>query len=183
MLRAPLCFFFDPGDPLCYVAIERVERLGSEIEWVPAAMPLPAGTLPLAERAARLYGLPLVWPERPAAGRPAVLRAAHYAQEVGAGARFALACARLAFAGGYELEDPGVLMEAAGAAGLDPHELRAAAADASRDAALADASQTLREHSIEELPALRLADGRWYSGVSALEWSPAYAGRAHGLAG
>ena len=181
-LRAPVSFFFDPGHPLCYVAAERIERLCGEIEWIPVALPLPPETDTVAAPVARLYGLPLVWPEEPTAGRLPVLRAAAYAHECGAGARFAVACSRLAFAGGYAL-DEGVVMEAAGAAGLDPRDVRDAAADASWDEVILEASETVREQGIDQLPAIRLADGRWYAGVDALAWSPVYGGRAHSLAG
>ena len=57
--------------------------------------------------------LPLVWPDGFPVAAPSALRAAAYAAEIGAGARFALAASRLAFCGGFDLEDPEILAEAA----------------------------------------------------------------------
>ena len=47
------------------------------------------------------------------------MRAAHYASEQGRGAAFVLAAGRLAFCGGFDLDDPELLAEAAAAAGID----------------------------------------------------------------
>ena len=62
--------------------------------------------------------LPLVWPEHFPRETPAALRAASHAAEIGAGCRFALAARRLAFCGGFDLEGPEILAEAAAAASL-----------------------------------------------------------------
>ena len=72
----------------------------------------------LVERRAAHLGLPLVWPEREATGRAAT-RIAVLATAHGRGAAFALAAGRLAFCGGFDLDDPDVLAEAAAAAGLE----------------------------------------------------------------
>ena len=47
------------------------------------------------------------------------MRAASYAAEQGRGAAFVLAAGRLAFCGGFDLDDPELLAEAAAAAGID----------------------------------------------------------------
>ena len=57
------------------------------------------------------------------------LRAAARASELGAGARFALAATRLHFCGGFDLDDPETLAEAAAAAGVPLDECLAAAGD------------------------------------------------------
>ena len=62
--------------------------------------------------------LPLVWPDRLPRRARGRSRAAAYAAEIGAGARFALAASRLAFCGGFDLDDPETLAEAAAAAGI-----------------------------------------------------------------
>ena len=55
------------------------------------------------------------------------------AAEGGHAAPFVLAASRLAFCGGFDLDDPEVLAEAAAAAGLGLPEVLAAAGDRSRD--------------------------------------------------
>ena len=62
--------------------------------------------------------LPLVWPEPFSDGGARARRAASFACELGAGAAFALAAGRLAYCGGYDLDDPEMLAEAAAAAGV-----------------------------------------------------------------
>src|SRR5438045_3453747 len=122
----PAIFFFDLASPLTYLAAERVERLLGTVRWRPVAAEAlhrrnpwadPAVREEAEQRAAAL-NLPLVWPERfPDPGR-AALRAAAHAAEHGHGAAFTLAACRLAYCGGFDLEDPEVLAEAAAAAGL-----------------------------------------------------------------
>jgi 2-hydroxychromene-2-carboxylate isomerase len=86
----------------------------------------------------------------------AALRVAALADERGRGAAFVQAAARLAWAGGYDLEDPEALVEAAGAAGLAADEALAAAADRSRDAPMIDEAGRLRVLGVCDLPAVRV---------------------------
>ena len=62
--------------------------------------------------------LPLIWPEPFSDGGRRARRAASFACELGAGAAFALAAGRLAYCGGFDLDDPETLAEAAAAAGV-----------------------------------------------------------------
>lgn len=158
-------FFYDVACPISYLAAERVERTLGEVEWVPApAVGLDGGarwtrfdaTRALAERAALAARLPLVWPDRfPATARHA-LRAASYAAENGAGASFALAASRLAFCGGYDLEDPEILSVAATSAGLSLEGCLLAARDPERDRPLWATARGLHARGVQTLPALRL---------------------------
>ena len=78
--------------------------------------------------------MPLVWPDAyPAGARVAMRVASLAAAEGGHAAPFVLAASRLAFCGGFDLDDPEVLAEAAAAAGLGLPEVLAAAGDRSRD--------------------------------------------------
>jgi 2-hydroxychromene-2-carboxylate isomerase len=70
----------------------------------------------------------------PPAGSREVARVAALAGEFGRAATFVLAAGRLAFCGGFDLDDTDVLIEAAAAAELDRDAALAAAADARRDA-------------------------------------------------
>jgi 2-hydroxychromene-2-carboxylate isomerase len=180
-IPAPLpSFFFDPSCPFSYLAAERVERVLGEVHWVPAAAsslqsPDPSQHVPLeaalahdpleqtrivmarAEHQALSLRLPLVWPDRFPAGSPAALRAAAYAAEVGAGGRFALASCRLAFCGGFDLEDREVIANAARAAGLSVRDCVAAAGNPRLDGPVHATARGLSAQGVELLPAVRIS--------------------------
>jgi 2-hydroxychromene-2-carboxylate isomerase len=170
-------FFFDLGCPLSYLAAERVERTLGDVRWVPAAAAaLPGESRPAhdlealrerAERGARVLRLPLVWPDHFPARVPCALRAAMRACELGAGPRFALAAMRLAFCGGFDLDDPETLAEAAAAAGVPLQECMAAAGESDRDEVLLSTTRGLRRRGISELPAIRVGR-RWFEGEHGL---------------
>jgi 2-hydroxychromene-2-carboxylate isomerase len=170
-------FFFDLGCPLSYLAAERVERTLGVVRWVPAAaVALPdAGRQPhelealreRAERGARALRLPLVWPDQFPARVPCALRAAMHACELGAGPRFALAAMRLAFCGGFDLDDPETLAEAAAAAGVPLQECMAAAGESDRDEVLLSTTRGLLRRGIKELPVIRVGR-RWFEGEHGL---------------
>jgi 2-hydroxychromene-2-carboxylate isomerase len=140
--RLRTAFFFDLADPGTYLAAERVDRLFPGLDWMPASLEALRVARGIAARTgdaqaearASILRMPLVWPERHPAPRPAAMRAASYAAERGRGAAFVLAASRLAFCGGFDLEDPEVLAEAAAAAGLGLRECLQAAGEAERDA-------------------------------------------------
>jgi 2-hydroxychromene-2-carboxylate isomerase len=176
-----VAFYFDVSCPFSYLAAERVERLLGAAEWIPAAgvalqrgnpwcgsdpAKIEAARARAETRAAELR-LPLVWPDRPPGDAPMALRACAYAAEVGAGARFALAAARLAYCGGFDLEDPETLAEAAAAAGIKLHVCLAAARDESRDGRLCATSRGLLSTGVLRLPAVRVG-GRWFGGERSL---------------
>lgn len=174
-LDLPPAFFFDVSDPLSYLTAEYVERSLGEVEWIAvdgnAIRDRTTSDLTVlrehAETRARALRLPLVWPDAfPAATRRA-LRAAAYACEIGLGARFALAASRLAFCGGFDLEDPEVLTEAAAAAGVPLDGCLEAAGESSRDDDLVELAHALRADQVSELPAVTVG-GRWFTGDAAL---------------
>lgn len=178
-------FFFDVCDPLSYLATDRVERLMGEVEWVP----VDAGLLRTggdgtgrpsadeqrvlrsvrnrADRWAHSLRLPLVWPDRFPAPARGAQRAAQFACELGAGGAFALAASRLAFCGGFDLDDPETLTEAAAAADLPLNECLVAAGETWRDDELRVASEALRGHGVSELPVIRMGE-RWLKGEAGL---------------
>ena len=188
-LELPPAFFFDVSDPLSYLTSEYVERSLGEVEWIAvdgnvvsdrAARDLTA-LREHAEARARALRLPLVWPDTFPAVATCALRAAAYACEIGAGAQFALAASRLAFCGGFDLEDPEVLTEAAAAAGVPLDGCLEAAGERARDDDLAELAHALRAHQVFELPAVTVG-GRWFAGDAALLGAGAVQSRAH-LAG
>ncbi len=175
-------FFFDLACPFSYLAAERVERVLGDVEWVPTAGRLlrqsgewsgPAAIRAHAETCAVALRLPLVWPDPFPSDTPAALRAAVHAAEIGAGARFVLAASRLAFCGGFDLEDPEILAEAAAAAGIGLRDCLAAAGDETRDIELDATARGLLSRGIQRLPAVRVGS-RWFAGDGVLAGSAAY---------
>jgi 2-hydroxychromene-2-carboxylate isomerase len=174
-------FFFDVSDPLSYLMAEQVERTLGEVHWIAvdgtALRDRAAGQSGMREHAearAKALRLPLVWPDTFPASTPCALRAAAFACEIGAGPQFALAASRLAFCGGFDLEDPEALTEAAAAAGIPLDGCLQAAGERWRDEELAEMADVLREHDIFELPAVTIG-GRWFAGDAALQRAGAVA--------
>jgi 2-hydroxychromene-2-carboxylate isomerase len=178
--RGRAAFFFDLACPFSYLAMERAERVLGDAEWIPAAacgLRLESEGEPprarveqvraCAELRALALRLPLSWPDRFPAHHPMALRAAAYASEIGAGARFALAASRLAFCGGFDLDDPEILAEAGAAAGMQLHDCLAAAADRARDRQLRATALGLAARGVRRLPAVRIGR-RWFEGEQAL---------------
>jgi 2-hydroxychromene-2-carboxylate isomerase len=156
-------FYFDVQSPYTYLAAERVDRMFAGLQWVPASLPARGGgavtceleRAAIAARAA-LLGLPLVWPVEPAVAGPGAMRVASLAVERGVGAEFVLAASRLVFCGGYSVEDPEILAEAAAAAGIDWREMLDAVGDAERDVAIEEVGRRLVAAGADRLPALRV---------------------------
>ena len=167
-------FFFDLACPFTYLAAERVERSFDEVIWRPAAtddlhrMSLVDDDLHTthmhraAEQRAAELRLPLVWPERFPAAVPAAMRVAAHAVECGRGGAFVLAATRLAFCGGFDLDDPEILAEAAAAAGIVLDGTLHAARDEGRDGAITDTGRSLAAAGADRLPALRLAHALYW---------------------
>lgn len=180
----PPAFFFDVSCPLSYLIAERVERQLGEVEWVavdgaslragsdvndtgPDQPPRHVTVRARADACARELRLPLVWPDRFPGPARCAQRAAAFACEIGAGPAFALAASRLAFCGGFDLEDPETLAEAAAAAGVPLGECLKAAGEAWRDEELEETADALRAAGITELPVLRIGN-RWFEGEAGL---------------
>jgi 2-hydroxychromene-2-carboxylate isomerase len=158
----PATLFFDLSSPYTYLAAERAERLLAGLEWQPAhvgmlhATELSEAGMRTASQRAALLGLPLMWPDghpRPVCG---AMRVAALAAELGCGAAFVLAASRLAFCGGFDIDEPDILAEAAAAGGIGLREALAAAGDLSRDGAIEQAGLSLLAAGAPELPAVRV---------------------------
>src|SRR3954454_14496200 len=161
-------FLFDLACPFTYLAAERVDRAFEAVIWTPASgTALRRGSFDgdgpgarrmrraVEERAAQLR-MPLIWPDRFLDEVPAAMRVASLASERGRGAAFTLAAGRLAYCGGFDLEDPEILAEAAAAAGVALDEALAAARDSGRDGALEAAGRRMLASGADRLPALRV---------------------------
>lgn len=172
--------FFDLATPSTYFAAERADRLFSGLAWRPALMP-GAATEPVggADLRALELRMPLVWPDgKRAAGRSA-MRVAAYAAERGQASAFVLAACRLAFCGGFDLDDPEILAEAAAAAALPLEDCLAAAGDRARDAEMEAAGERLRTAGADRLPVLAVG-GRLFAGEERLVEAAAAAKRPCG---
>jgi 2-hydroxychromene-2-carboxylate isomerase len=161
-------FYFDLSCPFSYLAAERVERAFDDVAWIPASadalrrscladddVAATAVRRAAEERAAALR-MPLVWPERFPTEGSAAMRVAALACEAGRGAGFVLAATRLAFCGGFDLDDPEILAEAAAAAGVMLDDCLRAAGDESRDGAIEAAGRALLAAGADRLPALKV---------------------------
>jgi 2-hydroxychromene-2-carboxylate isomerase len=160
--------YFDLACPFTYLAAERVERAFAHVTWTPAsAETLQRRSLAddretvdrvraAAELRAAALRLPIVWPEGYPKAVPAAMRAAAVAAGAGRGGAFVLAAGRLAFCGGFDLDDPEILAEAAAAAGIRLDECLRAAGDARRDGAMEAAGRRLLAAGADRLPVLRI---------------------------
>ena len=159
---SPATLWFDLASPSTYFAAERADRMFPGLAWCPVLPGPRSGRTPLATplrdlalRAAELR-MPLVWPDHdPAAGRSA-MRVAAFAADRAEASAFVLAASRLAFCGGFDLDDPEILAEAAAAAALPLDECLRAAGDRSRDAAMEAAGRRLTALGADRLPVLGL---------------------------
>jgi 2-hydroxychromene-2-carboxylate isomerase len=154
--------FFDLCSPYTYLAAERADRLFAGLEWRPASSdilswgrPDADGFCPAVERA-RLLGLPLVWPDERPYRVLGAMRVASLAAERGCGAAFVLAASRLAFCGGFDIDDPEIIAEAAAAAGIGLDDALHAAGDVARDGQIEEAGRQLLASGATRLPALRI---------------------------
>lgn len=167
--RARASFFFDLASPFTYLAAERVDRLFPGLSWRPALTEALHAGDPLsaaydretiqrtAEDRAVTLRMPLVWPDIfPSAARVAMRVASLAAEQGTSAAPFVLAASRLAFCGGFDLDDPEVLAEAAAAAGLGLPEVLAAAGDRSRDGEMEATALRLLSQGATRLPVLKV---------------------------
>jgi 2-hydroxychromene-2-carboxylate isomerase len=157
-VRPRVSFYFDLLSPWTYLAAERVERQFVGVRWRPVVPDVLApeesdeDARRVVELRAEQLRMPLVWPDTwPSAGRSA-MRVASLAAERGRAAPFVLAASRLAFCGGYDLDDPEALAEAAAAAGLGLEESLKAAGDLRRDGPLERAGLRLLAQGADGLP-------------------------------
>ncbi|MEA2390117.1 MAG: hypothetical protein QOK31_226 [Solirubrobacteraceae bacterium] len=173
--------WFDLTSPFTYLAAERAERAFPRLRWRPTyaalrhAHVLGESDRALAERRAEALGMPLVWPERVASHWRAAARAAAHAADLGRGAEFVLAAGRLAFCGGFDLDDPEVLAEAGEAAGIMPSECLAVAAATERDAVIEVATDCLEAAGADAVPTLQIGQ-RLFCGEHRLSEAIAVAG-------
>jgi len=175
-------FFFALDSPLSYLMSERIERALGDIAWVPVLGPLSeadgiascaqrrrraADSMRVAEREARILQMPLVEPEVFPVDSRGATRAAMFSAKHGAGQSFALAIARLAFCGGFDMSEDSVIAEAAAVAGLNHRDVVAAASDKRFDPQLNLTTRALWARGIDAPPAISVG-GSWFDGADAI---------------
>jgi 2-hydroxychromene-2-carboxylate isomerase len=161
--RQPV-FFYDLGDPLSYLAAERVNlAVGAVPEWEPvhaAASGLAVASAPRREavvRQAEELGLqPLRWPPAWPPDSTRAMLAARYAKHVGRAVAFSLAAFRQAFAGGRDLGDLDTVLIAGAACEMHPAALLKGMELRGVREGLAGAGARARALGLRELPALWL---------------------------
>jgi len=168
-------FYYDLGDPECYLAAERLLHALPEVpEWEPvlgAAGFAPAG-LPdldaLAHRAQALGLQPLRWPVGwPPQTRTAML-AATYAKQIGRAVAFSLAAFRQAFAGGRDLGDENTVLIAAAACEMHPSAVLKGISTRAVVAGLETATARALTAGVRELPAVAVGTDV-FAGAGAIE--------------
>ena len=167
-------FFYDLGDPECYLMAEQITTsLGVVAEWEPIdpgalglEVPSPDPTR-LAERAAELGLQALRWPRSWPPDTRRVALAATYAKRTGRGVSFSLAAFRQAFAAGRDLSDLDTVLIAAAACEMHPSAVIKALESRSVDGALAAATSRAAAAEVAGLPAIQI-NGQVFSGPDAL---------------
>jgi 2-hydroxychromene-2-carboxylate isomerase len=158
-------FYYDLGDPACYLVAERVmSELPIVPEWEPvlaADLGLPASSLDreTVERLAAEQGLQaLRWPSPwPGDGRLAAL-VATYAKHIGRAVAFSLACFRQTFAAGRNPADEDTVLIAAAACEIHPSAILKGVGLRSVRTGLQEASGRATAVGVRELPAIQVGD-------------------------
>ncbi len=168
-------FYYDLGNPGCYVLAERVM---SEMPVVPEWEPVHAGSLNLdpavpdpdeLARALQDQGLqPLRLPARWPPETERAMLAATFAKHIGRAVAFSLAAFRQAFAGGRDLSDDGTVLIAAAACEMHPTAvLKGILLGSVRDG-LRAAGARARDAGVDALPAIQVGD-EVFCGAHALD--------------
>ena len=177
MLEAPAqpVFYYDLGDPGCYVTAERIMAElpvvpewepvhGPAIGWTPPRPDIETLALTVAGHGLLPLRLPGTWPPDSAFA----MRVATYAKGGGRAVAFSLAAFRQVFAGGRELGDEGTVLIAAAACEMHPAAVLKGAALRSVTASLERAGERARQAGVSALPAIAI-EGRAFCGEQALE--------------
>jgi 2-hydroxychromene-2-carboxylate isomerase len=168
-------FYYDLGDPECYLVGERVmSEMPVVPEWEPVlgrALGLrasPGEPATLRERTAAQGLQPLRWPAVWPPDTELAMLAATYAKHIGRAVAFSLAAFRQAFAGGRDLADEGTVLIAAAACEMHPTALLKGIGLRSVRSGLVTAGQRARAAGVDALPAIAVG-AEVFTGPGCLE--------------
>jgi 2-hydroxychromene-2-carboxylate isomerase len=158
-------FYYDLGDPECYLVAERASSALAVVpEWEPVLTP-SVGAVPAAvdaeQLALRVEGLglqPLRWPKVWPQDTELAMLAATYAKRIGRAVAFSLAAFRQAFAGGQDLGREGTVLIAAAACEMHPTALLKGVRLRSVTTGLEQANARARTAGVTALPAIGVGD-------------------------
>ncbi len=171
--------YYDLGSPYAYLAVERAERvLGLELRLQPILLgavfvergwgswsqtPKRAENIAEIELRAKAYGLPeLRWPSGWPPNTLRAMRAAVWADKLGAGKEYARAAFRAAFVDGRDLGDVEVIAEVGASVGLDAEDLEAALRNESVKSSLQRATADAIAAGVRGVPSLRIGAQVFY---------------------
>jgi 2-hydroxychromene-2-carboxylate isomerase len=165
-LRQVAAFYYDLGDPECWLV---AERIASTLPSVPEFVPVIAGRVArrtieapdrdeLAARARELELLPLRWPPDWPPDSTLAARAATYAARIGKVVAFSLAAFRQAFAGGRDLADLDTVLIAAAACEMHPAAVLKGVELRGTAGALEHACGRARAAGVDALPAITVGE-------------------------
>jgi predicted DsbA family dithiol-disulfide isomerase len=168
-------FYYDLGDPSCYLVAERImAELPVVPEWEPihgpalgCAPPVPdvdALARAVAEQGLMPLRLPTTWPP----DSELAMRVATYAKGGGRAVAFSLAAFRQVFAGGRDLGDEGTVLIAAAACEMHPTAVLKGAGMRSVRSSLERAAERARQAGVSRLPAIQVG-AEVFAGEDALE--------------
>jgi DSBA-like thioredoxin domain len=171
-------FYYDLGDPACYVTAERIMAelgrvgpvpewepvYGAELGWTPPPPDPDQLALTVAGHDLLPLRLPATWPPDSAFA----MRVATYAKGGGRAVAFSLAAFRQVFAGGRDLGDEGTVLLAAAACEMHPAAVLKGMGLRSVGEKLARAGERARQAGVTQLPAIQ-AGAEIFQGERALE--------------
>ncbi|MBV9311645.1 MAG: DsbA family protein [Solirubrobacterales bacterium] len=166
--RAQPTFFYDLGDPGCYLVAERISSaLPIVAEWEPVSASALGVAIDEVDREqiardADAYGLQEVrWPPAWPPDSQLAMLAATYAKRIGRVVSFSLAAFRQAFAGGRDLGDQDTVLIAAAASEMHPAATLKGVSLRSVAEGLELATDRARGAGVSSLPAIQLGDQVW----------------------
>lgn len=155
-------FYYDLGDPHCYLVAERVmSELPVMPEWEPVMVqrgPVEPQRERIERRAAELGLQSIRWPGHWPPDSHEAMLAATYAKRIGRAVAFSLAAFRQAFAGGRDLGDRDTILISGAACEIHPTALLKSLAMQSVAAALESAGARASSAGVRSLPAIGVGD-------------------------